>query len=371
MAVTVVPSALGLDFTDVSALTPEGIVGTPYSFQFTANEGCPPYHYKVLNGNFPPGLTLADSGQVSGSPTVPGEFDFWLELSDTAGSSCTVSHSEQPFRIEIIAAMLVATPALPSANLNAAYSATLAVDQNTPVDWSLVSGTLPPGLQLSTAGVISGTPTSAGSFAFTVKAKDRSSNRVATKAFTIDVVTPMALTVPAVPRAEVGSPLPTITPTASGGLTSKPYAWSLASGTLPSGLAMNPATGAISGTPAAAGSFALKLSVADAEGRTASADLTLTVAARLTLARDQRLAQATARQPYRAQLRVTGGLAPVRFRLASGVLPRGVSLAAKQGTITGVPRKAGKYRFAIQASDALRLTSSRSFLLVVAPAKKR
>jgi hypothetical protein len=364
VAAVSVPAARALDFTDESALTPRGIVGTPYSFQFTANEGCLPYHYTIINGNFPPGLTLSDSGAVSGTPTEAGKFDFWLELFDTAGATCTVSRSQQPFAIEVLEQMLVSTPSLHSAELNAPYESSLAVDQATPVIWSLESGALPTGLQLSEQGVISGTPTAPGSFSFVVQAKDTTSNRVATKSFTVEVVTPLTVTAPPLPKAEVGKPLAPIAPSASGGLTSSPYSWSLGSGSLPGGLTLDPASGAIAGTPAAAGSFPLRLVVSDAEGRAASVDLTLVVAKKLSIAA-RRLPAAKVRRVYRARLVISGGVAPIRWRLVDGSLPRGLGLAARKGVIVGTPRRAGSQRFTLHATDALGVTSTRSFVLKV------
>src|SRR5262249_10843973 len=66
--------------------------------------------------------------------------------------------------------LTITTTALPGARVGVAYSATLTATGGTPpYTWSIASGTLPAGLTLTSAGVISGTPTAIGTSSFTVK----------------------------------------------------------------------------------------------------------------------------------------------------------------------------------------------------------
>jgi hypothetical protein len=90
--------------------------------------------------------------------------------------------------------LTVTTTTLPDATQNSPYSVTLAANGGTPsYSWSLASGTLPSGLSLSSGGVISGTPTSRGTFGFTVRVTDASSQS-ATQALNL-IVSPPAVTV--------------------------------------------------------------------------------------------------------------------------------------------------------------------------------
>jgi hypothetical protein len=172
---------------------------------------------------------------------------------------------------------ITTTSPLPAGILGTAYVATLAASGGTsPYTWSVVSGTLPAGLVLSRTGVISGTPTSAGSTSFTVQATDASSSpQTATAALTLDIaVGPLAITTTSLPSGSQNTPYVSQLQ-ASGGVP--PYTWSLASGSaLPAGLALS-ATGLISGTPTGVSSTTPTFKVTDSASDTTSKTLTLTI----------------------------------------------------------------------------------------------
>jgi hypothetical protein len=364
----IAPAAYALAITDATLNPPQGVVGTPYSHQFEAHGGCPPYHYAVINGSLPPGLSLSDEGLISGTPTQAGGWSFSLDLFDTKSSSCPSSpiHSQRYLSISIIDQMLVATPSLPSAFVDTPYSAQLALNlTGVTAHWSLASGSLPAGLTLSDGGLISGTPTAAGSSTFSVKAQDTGNNRSATKQFTLAVVTKMVASPPAgAPRSEVGAPLVMTPPTATGG--TQPYTWSLAAGvTLPAGLTVDQATGAITGKPTAAGTFPLTLQVTGGDGQTATVDLTLSVAPRLAISRTQHVGPTKLGKPYRVKIKLEGGVGAPRFRLAGGVLPKGIRLDVRTGTLVGRPTEVGRRMFLIEATDSLGVTARRAYTLIV------
>jgi hypothetical protein len=123
-----------------------------------------------------------------------------------------------------------------------------------------------------TTGVISGTPTTAAASNVTVQLVD-ANNTPATKSFSITIYD--ALNIPTSSLAD--GYLTTAysqTLAVTGGKT--PYTWSLTSGTLPAGLSLNGATGAISGTPTTAGTSNITVQVADANNATATKSLTIT-----------------------------------------------------------------------------------------------
>src|SRR6202035_3048490 len=119
------------------------------------------------------------------------------------------------------------------------YSATLASTGGvTPITWTLAtgSGPLPGGLTLSSGGAITGTPTAAGTFNFTVQAADSGTpQQKVTKAFTITIIQKLAITTPAaLSTGSVTTPY-SLTFTSSGGTGA--VTWAVASGsTLPGGL---------------------------------------------------------------------------------------------------------------------------------------
>jgi N-acetylneuraminic acid mutarotase len=174
----------------------------------------------------------------------------------------------------------VTTAALATATVAVPYSATLAATGGTPpYTWSLLSGTLPPGLTLAVTGTISGTAATATTATFTVTIKDRN-GQTAVKTLTL-VVSPastsgLAIQTQALPGGTVGSPY-TATLLVSGG--TPPITWGVTSGSLPAGLTLDPTTGAISGTPTAATTAPFTVTATDATGATASTVLAITVTA--------------------------------------------------------------------------------------------
>jgi hypothetical protein len=155
------------------ATLPNGIVGTPYTQTITASGGTPPYTYTVSAGTLPPGLTLnAATGVLSGTPTTAGSSTFTIRASDANG--CSV---ERTYTMVVGAACptITLSPAtLPNGVVGTAYTQAITASGGTPpYTYSVTAGTLPPGLTLNaTTGVLSGTPTTAGTNTFTVRGTD-------------------------------------------------------------------------------------------------------------------------------------------------------------------------------------------------------
>jgi hypothetical protein len=80
----------------------------------------------------------------------------------------------------------VTTTNLPDGTLAVPYSQTILADGDTPITWSLLSGSLPTGLSLSSGGVVSGTPTVAGSYSFIVRATNATATDDQPFSITID-----------------------------------------------------------------------------------------------------------------------------------------------------------------------------------------
>jgi large repetitive protein len=366
LGLVLVPGASAIRFTDESFFVPPGVVGRDYGHQFEGDGGCGPalpYQFRVLSGELPPGLTLRADGLLVGIPRQAGSWSFWLELSDEDPPSerwCIPRRSERRFTVTIVAGFVVSTTSAPAGTVGTPYSLPLKDEGGGTGTWSIASGQLPPGLTLNAStGMIAGTPTAAGVFQFRVRVSDDS--RSASKQFTVPVRQPLAVQAPTVPAAEVGVRMVAVKVGATGGFGEK--AWRL-EGSLPRGLIFDAPSGAITGTPAVAGSFPVKAVVSDSEGRSAGVDFTIVVSPRLKIGPTP-LPSARTGRAYRAKVAVQGGVGPTRFAVLTGRLPAGVRLDPRTGVLTGNPRTAGRHRIVIEARDVLGASARRTFVLTV------
>lgn len=155
-------------------------------------------------------------------------------------------------------------------------SSTTALGGNDPITYTIDSGTLPPGLVLSTGSdgrtlIVSGTATTAGVYAFHIKAMDVSGHTLF-KLFTITVT---GIDNPVLADGAIGS---AYSQTLTAATMPLPLIWSIISGTLPAGLSLNSASGEISGTPTTAETKTFTVQVVDGVGLTCTKRLSITVA---------------------------------------------------------------------------------------------
>jgi len=160
-----------------TASLPAGTLGVAYSQPLAATGGTAPLSWSLSAGTLPAGLSLSSAGVISGTPTTAGTANFTVKVTDasspaqsaTKALSLTVGGS-------VVSPLKITTKSpLPAARVGVAYSKSLVAKGGTPpYSWSVLSGTLPAGLSLSSAGVISGSPTNAGTSNFTVKVTDTS-----------------------------------------------------------------------------------------------------------------------------------------------------------------------------------------------------
>ena len=149
--------------------------GVPYGASLAASGGTGPYSWTSIAGDLPPGLSLTSRGTISGIPSSPGQSTFTVQVSDTTTPVALTATATLSITVSV-APLTVATKALPSAVLGTPYRAALTAQGGTaPDSWALFSGALPAGLNLSSGGVITGTPTEQGSSGFTVQVVDGTS----------------------------------------------------------------------------------------------------------------------------------------------------------------------------------------------------
>jgi PKD repeat protein len=161
-----------------SSPPPDGFVGLPYSFNYTGT-GAP--SFSVTSGALPPGLSLSSSGGLSGTPTTDGTF-----TGVVTATNGTAPDATQPFSIKITIPPSITSAPPPDGSVGVSYSFTYTISGQGTFTFAVSNGMLPTGLSLSPAGVISGTPTLAGTYSGVVTASDGSPPDV-TQAFSITI----------------------------------------------------------------------------------------------------------------------------------------------------------------------------------------
>src|SRR5262249_10985856 len=150
---------------------PPAAAGVAYAaVSFSQSGGVAPVTWS--SGALPQGMAFSNAGVLSGTPTTLGVFNLAVTVTDANGCSGTLTLPPGPGGPCPTMSMAPLTPAAGTAG--AAYSAVTLSESGgvAPITWSLASGTLPAGMSLSGAGVISGTPSTIGTFPFTVQATD-------------------------------------------------------------------------------------------------------------------------------------------------------------------------------------------------------
>jgi hypothetical protein len=345
----------GARITTTSPL-PAATAGKAYQTRLTA-EGTSAAVQWTASG-LPPWLQLDRSaGVLSGTPPVPGTFQFTVQLTDgntSVSLSAQLTVNPAPMAIRTIAPLFTGVTGL-------AYTQRFEAEGGVPpYRWSILPSE-PPGLTLDrSAGVLQGTPTAAGEYPITVQVAD-SANNTAQAAFSVVVNAPSLTITPgaALPPATALAPY-TQTFTAVGGTA--PYIWTQTGGDIP-GLSFDRNAVRLSGTPTTQGDYSFSLQVRDSAGLTASRTFTLTVGASALRVVPGDPVEATLKLPYDFRVSATGGTPP--YAWAATGLPEGLSIDPASGSISGIPLAAGSFPTAVRVTDSQRNTSVELFRIVV------
>jgi hypothetical protein len=243
--------------TITTATLPDGYVGKAYAGKVVGSGGRTPYVWTIAAGTLPAGLTLSTAGAISGTPTAIGTATFTVRLADASNPKNIAT------RVETITIhpMTITTANHPNGLVGKAYSGKVTELGGKPtVTWKVISGALPNGVTMSTAGAFAGTPSRAGSFTFTVRATDTTKPTANTVSGTFTItIAPMTITTTTLPAGTAHKYYST-TLKVNGGVSTK--TWSVVSGTLPPGTKLS-AAGALTGTPTTAGSYTFTVQVKD------------------------------------------------------------------------------------------------------------
>jgi Putative Ig domain len=336
--------------TVATATLADGTVGQAYTTALLASGGIGSQHWLLASGALPAGVILDGSGRIDGVPTGAGTFAFTVQVVD---SQQPPNAADRRLSITIVpSSVVISTTSVPTGIVGLEYRASLtATGGSGTYAWSVIAGGLPPGLFLTETGLLSGIPTTPGSVDVTVAAADTALRQnAATRSLSIAITAPaLTIDMPAPSLGIVGQPYQ-LTASASGQIGT--VTWSIASGALPPGIALNASTGVISGAPTGAGTFTAMVRAQDVGTvtRTCAAPATIVVNPKVAIVTSA-LPAGNVGSPYSASLVAAGSIGTVAWSVIGGALPAGLTLDAG-GIIRGAPTALGSSTFTVRAVDS-------------------
>jgi hypothetical protein len=340
-------NAISLNITGNVSICPNTEHDYSITRQFNPCTFTPQPSASVITWSVPAGATIV-SGQGTEQVRVRfGENVGSVSVTERVGNdvNCVVSSSINVTTLGSI------TSTLPNSVLCANYNQTLSVGNALPTTWSVVSGTLPTGLSLSSGGVVSGVPTQTGTFTFTIRAS-QASGCAATMTYSVTI------SCPTISIAPTSLPNGTICAAYSQQLTATaincvPNTWSIVpnTGTLPIGLSLS-SSGLISGSTSVTGTFSFGVQV-NAGTCSAVRTFSLVISCPVVNITPATLPNGTTNVAYPTQQFTQTGLicGTPNWALIAGTLPNGLTFS--NGTLSGTPTQAGTFTLTVRVNDGV------------------
>ncbi|MEP7166230.1 MAG: putative Ig domain-containing protein, partial [Ferruginibacter sp.] len=325
--------------------TTTGTAGVAFSQTFTQTGSIGGSTFTINTGTLPTGITLSAAGVLSGTPTQTGSFPITIKVTD--GNGCMGTGSTYTLVIGC-QTITVTNPGTTTGTAGTAFSQTFtqtgSIGGST---FSLNTGSLPTGLSLSAAGVLSGSPTQTGSFPITIKVTDGNGCTGTGSTYTLVIgCQTITVTNPGTTTGTAGTAFSqTFTQTGSiGGST-----FSLNTGSLPTGLSLS-AAGVLSGIPTQTGSFPITIKVTDGNGCTGTGSTyTLVISCQTITVTNPGTTTGTTGVAFSQTFTQTGAVGGATFTINTGSLPTGLTLSAA-GVLSGTPTQTGSFPITVKVT---------------------
>ncbi|MBQ7214489.1 MAG: putative Ig domain-containing protein, partial [Synergistaceae bacterium] len=322
--------------------------GTAYSYQLGVS-GTPPFTW-TLKGKLPDGLSMSDSGLITGTPTKKGSKKFTITAKNDSGEE------KKKLTLTVYELPEILTETLKDATLGKKYKQALKANGTKPLTWEL-DGNLPEGITFDAEkGKFSGTPTQTTTGAVNITLTNSAGS--VSQTYTLKVSgTPPKIGLSKLKDGKYGKSY-TAKLKVKG---SDPITLTLV-GELPEGLSFDSEEGTITGTPTEACTDREIRVIASNAADIVSKDYTLTIKAVAPKFQTKKLPDAVKGKEYSADIAVTG--TPEITFSASG-LPSGLTIS-NDGTISGTPTEFGKFKVSVTAANSAKTAKKNMKLVVLA-----
>ena len=344
---------------------PGATLDLPYTWTptVTGSDGNLVVSVAVTSETLPAGLSLSGT-TISGTPTIDGQS---CQITVTAFNDYELGGVSKTFTLYVsLAARINTLSPLPDGIVGVSYSFILSAYGDEPIWWH-TGGNLPPGLSLNEDGLLSGIPTAAGTYSFSVQAAN--DYGFEDRLYTLTVYELPVITTTVLGYARLGRNYSTQL-TATG---STPIIWFITNGDLPTGLSLDQNTGIISGIPVEEGSFTFTVVATNIVGVSAPVTFTVEAGQALAIITPSPLPNGIVSVPYTPLTFQADGLddslvytwswAPQ----AGSSFPPGLILAATTGVLSGTPSAIGTYNVIVTITGGGTSTTAPFTITVGAP----
>lgn len=371
------------------------LIDKPYSQSLVATGGAVPYGWSVVenSGSLPAGLSISAAGVISGTPTAEGTSNFTARVTDANNNtaqkdfSIAVTRAASEFNAQFISQTVPATLQPDQTFLiNMKFLNTgskvwdgangLYLRSQNPTDNGTWGGNLvpvflppvPPGEELDLIFAALA-PHDSGTYNFQWQLYGDDAGYFGQMSDNVSIVVGDGGSAPSIsspPNVEAIKGQAFTFPFAVSGGTG-PYGWQVVTGTLPSGITLNPNSGLLAGTTEETGSFSFVVRVTDAGSRKAEKAMTMAVLLPPLDLTTGALPNGQLGLPFNYQLAAIGGKPPYTWAIVAGALPAGLNLNQTGGIVSGTPAAAGNFNVTIEVKDSETRTMRKALSLTIAP----